>query len=198
MKPGIVAGLAVAFLVTGWAPASFLADYGNRHVAGLLRAAAGAATGAGTLYAIRVVGHAILRKEVMGLGDVKLMAMVGAFTGPLETFLVLFLGSLSGAVLGGVLVAVRTRGFVAIPATILEKDDGAKAKTAAGTPVPLRIRAPRRGPLAVELSRRRARARRRRAFARARVPARVGLAGRHGARPRDRARERGRGRRRRA
>ena len=149
VKPGTVVGLAVAFLVTGWAPASFLADYGNRHVAGLLRALAGAVTGAGTLYVIRVVGHAILKKEVMGLGDVKLMAMVGAFTGPLETFLVLFLGSLSGAILGGILVAVRSRGFVAIPTTIVEHAQG--AAVGVGTPVPLRIRAPRRGPLTIEL-----------------------------------------------
>ena len=151
VKPGIVVGFVVAFLVTGWAPDAFLPAIEKRHLAGLLRALAGAATGAGTLLLIRVVGHAILKKEVMGLGDVKLMAMVGAFTGPLETFLVLFLGSLSGAILGGILVAVRTRGFVAIPTSIVEKDADAKARPVAGTPVPLRIRAPRRGPLAVEL-----------------------------------------------
>lgn len=149
VRPGAVIGLVVAFLVTGWAPDAFLAAYENRHVAGLLRALAGAACGAGTLLAIRWIGALLLKKEVMGLGDVKLMAMVGAFTGPIETFLVIFLGSLSGAILGGVLVAVRARGFVAVPAAFVEA--AAKKGEPARTPVPLRVRAPRTGPITIEL-----------------------------------------------
>lgn len=152
VRPGAVFGLVAAFLVTGWAPASFLPSLDNRHVAGLLRALLGAVVGAGTIFAIRVLGRLIARKEVMGLGDVKLMAMVGAFTGWVETFLVLFLGSLSGAVLGGVLVAVRTRRFVEIPLAFDGVSPAPKAGRAARTPVPMRARTPWKGPLTIDLA----------------------------------------------
>ena len=55
----------------------------------------------------RALGSAVFRKEAMGFGDVKLMAMVGAFLGWQSALLTLFLGCLFGAVVG---VALSLRG----------------------------------------------------------------------------------------
>lgn len=152
VMPGLVAGLAVAFLVEGWAPADFLPGIAKRHVAGLVRGLLGAATGAGTIFAIRVLGKAAWKKEVMGLGDVRLMGMVGAFTSPLDTVFVLFLGSLSGAVLGGLLVFARTRTFVSIPVAFGPPPGGARARRE-HVPTPMRANVAIVGPISRPLRR---------------------------------------------
>jgi leader peptidase (prepilin peptidase)/N-methyltransferase len=59
-----------------------------------------AALGAGFIYAAGELWFRLRGTEGMGFGDVKLMAMVGAFLGPRLTLLTIFLGSLSGSVIG--------------------------------------------------------------------------------------------------
>jgi leader peptidase (prepilin peptidase)/N-methyltransferase len=67
----------------------------------------GAAIGSGVLYAIAWVYLRIRKVDGMGLGDVKLMAMAGAFFGPALTLFVLCTASLLGGAFGVfVLVAV--------------------------------------------------------------------------------------------
>ena len=53
----------------------------DSHLMGLLWSFIGAVVGGGFLYAVGAVGKRILHKEVMGFGDVKLLAMIGAFMG---------------------------------------------------------------------------------------------------------------------
>jgi leader peptidase (prepilin peptidase)/N-methyltransferase len=57
----------------------------------------GSALGFGFLWATAAVGKLVLGKDAMGGGDVKMMAMVGAFVGPAGVLLTLFGGSLLGA-----------------------------------------------------------------------------------------------------
>ena len=45
----------------------------------------------------------------MGLGDVKMLAMIGAFLGWRQVWVVLFLSSLAGAVIGIALAGLRGR-----------------------------------------------------------------------------------------
>lgn len=66
----------------------------------LVNALSGAAAGAGVIWTVGFIGKLAFRKEAMGMGDVKLMAMFGAFLGPINTTLVLFLASFFGAGLG--------------------------------------------------------------------------------------------------
>jgi leader peptidase (prepilin peptidase)/N-methyltransferase len=67
----------------------------------------GAAVGSGVLYGIALVYRRLRHTEGMGLGDVKLMAMVGAFFGPMLTIFVLCASSLLGGLFGvWILVAV--------------------------------------------------------------------------------------------
>ena len=67
--------------------------------AGVGAAVLGAAVGFGTLYAVAWLGKKAFRKEAMGGGDIKMMAMVGAFLGWQGALLTVFLGALVGSVL---------------------------------------------------------------------------------------------------
>jgi leader peptidase (prepilin peptidase)/N-methyltransferase len=67
----------------------------------------GAAVGAGLLLLVRWGWHRATGVEGMGLGDVKMLAMIGAFLGWQQVFVVLFLASLAGAIVGIVLITVR-------------------------------------------------------------------------------------------
>lgn len=60
----------------------------------------GAAIGSGVLYSIAWIYRKLRHVDGMGLGDVKLMAMVGAFLGPALTLFVLCTASLLGGFFG--------------------------------------------------------------------------------------------------
>jgi leader peptidase (prepilin peptidase) / N-methyltransferase len=64
-------------------------------------ALAGAALGFGLLWLVGFVGEWIFQKPAMGGGDIKMMAMVGAFLGPMGVLLTVFLGALVGTVVFG-------------------------------------------------------------------------------------------------
>lgn len=59
----------------------------------------GAAVGFSLLWAIGFLGHLILKEEAMGGGDVKMMAMVGAFLGWQGVLLTVFLGAFLGTLI---------------------------------------------------------------------------------------------------
>jgi leader peptidase (prepilin peptidase)/N-methyltransferase len=59
----------------------------------------GAAVGFVLLYLVAVGGKALFKEEAMGGGDIKMMAMVGAFTGWTGVLLTIFLGSLLGTII---------------------------------------------------------------------------------------------------
>jgi len=69
----------------------------------------GAALGAAILLVIRWVWKRATGVDGMGLGDVKMLAMIGAFLGWREVWLVLFVASLAGAITG-VSIAAAGRG----------------------------------------------------------------------------------------
>jgi len=64
----------------------------------------GAVVGGGTLWLVREVYYRLRHVEGMGLGDVKMMLMVGAFLGWQLTLLTIFIGSLLGSLIGIVLI----------------------------------------------------------------------------------------------
>ena len=92
--PGIAVGLATQLA----AP-----------LVGLVPAIAGALLGAGILLAVWGLWWVVRREEGMGLGDVKMLALVGAFLGWQGVLVTLFFGALSGSVVG---LALMGRGGV--------------------------------------------------------------------------------------
>jgi leader peptidase (prepilin peptidase)/N-methyltransferase len=76
---------------------------------GLVRAFSGLLAGGGAIWIIGLLGKAIFQKEAMGGGDVKLMAMVGSFMGIKLALFTIFLGSIFGAAVGGILILFRLK-----------------------------------------------------------------------------------------
>lgn len=92
--PGIVVGLGASFLPGGIDPVDALG---------------GVVLGGGVLWAIAWGYERITGIEGMGYGDVKLLAMIGAFLGWQVIPTVLIVASITGSVAGGVVIARRGR-----------------------------------------------------------------------------------------
>jgi leader peptidase (prepilin peptidase)/N-methyltransferase len=73
--------------------------------------AVGAATGAGLLWAVAEIYYRIRFREGMGFGDVKMMALIGAFLGLQQALGAVMLASLVGAVLGIIFIVVFRKGM---------------------------------------------------------------------------------------
>ncbi len=69
----------------------------------------GVVLGGGLFYLIAVLGKAVFKKDAMGGGDIKMMAMVGGFLGWKGVILTTFLGSLLGSVIGIFLLLMKGR-----------------------------------------------------------------------------------------
>jgi leader peptidase (prepilin peptidase)/N-methyltransferase len=63
--------------------------------------------GGGCLFAIAFAYEVITKREGMGGGDIKLLAMLGAFLGWKSLFFILFISSLLGAVIGITLMLLK-------------------------------------------------------------------------------------------
>ncbi len=70
----------------------------------------GLALGGGLFYLIADLSHRILKQEGMGGGDIKLIAMIGAFLGWQNVLVTIFIGALLGSAIGIFLIVVRGRG----------------------------------------------------------------------------------------
>jgi len=100
--PGILVGLAVSFTPWGLVPWT--------------DAALGAVLGGGSLLAVAWGYRLVSGKEGMGLGDVKLLAMIGAWMGWKELPFIILIASLAGILIGGTALVVSRKGLrVRIP-----------------------------------------------------------------------------------
>ena len=89
--PGIAVGLAFSLVAPpGW-----------------LDALIGAVVGGGLLFAIAEGYYRIRGEEGLGMGDVKMIAMIGAFLGWQQTLLALVLSSLIGSMVGLAMIAAK-------------------------------------------------------------------------------------------
>jgi leader peptidase (prepilin peptidase)/N-methyltransferase len=94
---GIIAGLLLSVIVP--------AMHGQETILmSVAHSAAGAALGGGLLWSIASLGTLIFRKPAMGMGDVKLLAAIGAFLGWRAVLFSVMISSLVGSVVGVSLV----------------------------------------------------------------------------------------------
>jgi leader peptidase (prepilin peptidase)/N-methyltransferase len=77
-----------------------------RPVQGLLDGLLGAAFGSFLLWAVAAVYKRVRGREGMGMGDIKMMAMVGAFLGVRGAFLTILLGTLLGTIVGIIVILI--------------------------------------------------------------------------------------------
>jgi leader peptidase (prepilin peptidase)/N-methyltransferase len=98
--PGIVVGFVFSFLTEpGW-----------------MSSLIGILAGGGVLYLVALVYFRIRHEEGLGMGDPKMLAMIGAFLGWKLTLLTLMLASLTGTVIGlGMMAAGRGTMKYALP-----------------------------------------------------------------------------------
>ena len=98
--PGIVAGVLLSLIAPpGWRDALL-----------------GVVLGAGVLYAIAGAYYLWRREEGLGMGDVKMLAMIGAFLGWKAVLVTMVLSSFSGAAIGLALIAAQRGGMkLALP-----------------------------------------------------------------------------------
>jgi len=67
----------------------------------VLQSLGGAVLGYGGLWLIAKIFKVITKKEGLGVGDMELLAMIGAFLGPVGVWFSLFIGSFSGLLIAG-------------------------------------------------------------------------------------------------
>lgn len=72
----------------------------------------GMLAGGGIIWITGFLGALVFKKEAMGGGDVKLMAMIGAFLGWKMVLLTIFFGSLAGAIIGIVFKLVTGKEYI--------------------------------------------------------------------------------------
>lgn len=94
---GVIAGLAMSFLPGTPTPVGSLI---------------GVLVGGGVLWVIAVIGTRIFGEDAMGGGDIKLMAMIGAFVGWQGTLLTLFIGAILATI---VFVPINLRSKKLVP-----------------------------------------------------------------------------------
>jgi len=73
---------------------------GDPSLDGLIGSAIGALGGGGMIFVFALIGAAIFRREALGFGDVKLMAMLGAFFGWKVVLVTFFLSPFLGLIYG--------------------------------------------------------------------------------------------------
>jgi leader peptidase (prepilin peptidase)/N-methyltransferase len=77
-----------------------LLDSLNPHLASFLSSVGGALVGGGTLLLVGVLGKACLKRDALGLGDIKLMFFMGGLFGFEGALIIFFLGCAVGSLIG--------------------------------------------------------------------------------------------------
>jgi leader peptidase (prepilin peptidase)/N-methyltransferase len=100
--PGVIIGLALSLVPARWTGGQMLSH-------SFLDSLIGCLVGGGVLYLTALFSLAVFKKEGMGGGDIKLLAMVGAFLGWKFALMTIIIGSMLGAMVGVTLILLRMR-----------------------------------------------------------------------------------------
>lgn len=100
--PGIPLGVVLGLVGMVYPASGFIVN-------NVLDSLIGLFLGGGILYALDKIALVVWKKPGMGFGDVKLLAMLGAFFGWKSVFIIIMISSLLGSVVGVALIAIRKR-----------------------------------------------------------------------------------------
>jgi leader peptidase (prepilin peptidase) / N-methyltransferase len=112
---GFALGLALSFFTTptdgtaSWVAHRMFEFPPPAPVISFADALLGAALGSGLLWLVSEAYFRLRGREGMGMGDVKMMLLAGAFLGAKRTLLTIFVGSLLGSILGLAFMAARSK-----------------------------------------------------------------------------------------
>lgn len=116
--PGFAAGMLLSFFINVNDGSGYILGVRLLHrrlsdtAVSVVDAALGAAFGSMFLWGVATLYRAVRGREGMGRGDVKMMALIGAFLGLRGTFLTILLGTLLGSTLGVlVILAIFVSGW---------------------------------------------------------------------------------------
>ena len=110
-------GTAAGILLSLWVPMQsgyvqlFLASRWSERWVSVGESVVGAFLGSGLLWLVGVLFKAVRHKEGLGLGDVKMLAAVGAFLGLQGALQTLILGSVAGSVIGLIYIKVTRKDY---------------------------------------------------------------------------------------
>jgi len=112
-----VGGTAIGIVFALLEPLEPLFPYGgdSRLWRSLLEALAGAALPSFAMWCLGEAYYALRKREGIALGDVKMIAMIGAFLGLRGSLLALVIGSVSGAVIGLIYVLLARKSAATYP-----------------------------------------------------------------------------------
>ncbi|HMO01776.1 MAG TPA: A24 family peptidase [Oligoflexia bacterium] len=103
--PGFISGIFLAVLNQAF---RILPDpFAPTFIASLI----GALVGGGFLFLVSRLYLFTRKREGLGLGDVKLLAMIGSWFGPFASFFTIFIGSLIGSICGVMMLLARGKGI---------------------------------------------------------------------------------------
>lgn len=100
--PGVLLGLILSILFPQM-------HYNLTRGGGLIYSLTGIILGGGLLLFLGMVGKLLFKKEAMGGGDVKLLAMIGAFLGWKSVFMTIFFASLLGSIISLTMIALKKK-----------------------------------------------------------------------------------------
>lgn len=108
---GLAAGVVFAGLVPfreGIAPLFFPAGWSAVRLS-IAESVIGAALSGGVMWAVGALYEKVRKREGLGFGDVKMIAMIGAFVGLQGALLTVVLGSIAGSVIGLVYIWIARK-----------------------------------------------------------------------------------------
>jgi leader peptidase (prepilin peptidase)/N-methyltransferase len=107
-------GTLVGFLLAPFQSPEFFQGVGTFSVGGpwlssYVNSLAGIFFGGGFLWGVALLYLKLRKREGLGFGDIKMMAMVGAFAGWKAAWLTILAGSVAGALIGGVFILLSSK-----------------------------------------------------------------------------------------
>lgn len=102
----VLPGIVLGFLFSAIFPQM---HYDLTRAGSILYSFAGILSGAGILIFLAIIGKLLFRKEAMGGGDIKLLAMIGAFLGWKCVFITIFFASLLGTIISLILIGMKKK-----------------------------------------------------------------------------------------